>query len=151
VDALLMTDLLEHVRQPRQILNEAHRILSNPGYLLVRVPDVNGLLIKALDLGYQLSGKRFTKAGRTLYSVHLYGFSGSTLARYFNESGFRILTHYGESSKNLSALGEKRWASNPLIRAGIIGLTRLGELLNRQDEIVVIAQKMPSNQPYQGS
>jgi ubiquinone/menaquinone biosynthesis C-methylase UbiE len=141
LDALLMTDILEHVRQPRDVLGEAQRVLTEGGYILLRIPDVSGVMIRALDLSYQLSGGRTQRPGRLLYSVHLFGFSLPTVSRYLEETGFKVVAHYGESSKNLAALGEKHWARNPLLRFGVIGLTLLGEVLNRQDELVVIARK----------
>ena len=69
------------------------------------------------------------------------------LTRLLAESGFRVLTSYGELSKNLSALEDKPWGNNVLIRSAVTVLTQLGETLDRQDELVVIAQKTsPSGQ-----
>jgi ubiquinone/menaquinone biosynthesis C-methylase UbiE len=141
VDVVIMSDVLEHVREPRRILKEAYRVLKPEGFLILRVPDVSGVLIRAFDLAYKLTAGKFKKPGQMLYRRHLYGFSEPTLERYLSETGFQIAHQYRESSKNPSELGQKNWAQNPLIRWGIILLVRLGELSNRQDEIIVIAQR----------
>jgi ubiquinone/menaquinone biosynthesis C-methylase UbiE len=141
LDAVLMSDVLEHVRDPRRILYEAHRILKPGGYVIIRVPDVSGVLIRAFDFSFKLTAGRFKKPGQMLYRLHLYGFSESTLSQYLIETGFQVARFYRENSKNTSELGQKDWARNPLIRLGVVTLVRLGDLIGRQDEIVMIAQR----------
>lgn len=140
MDMLLMSDVLEHVREPRRVLGEARRVLKPGGALVVRVPDASGLLIRAMDTAYWLSGGRFKRAGRTLYRVHLYGFTAGHVVHYLDETGFEPVLSYGESSKNLDALEQKRWARNPLVRLGVRLLTRLGEWTGRMDEVIVVAR-----------
>lgn len=142
LDAIMLCDVLEHVTQPRSVLSEMHRVLKADGYLLIRVPNTEGLLIRAMDSLYKLSLGHFKKPGRRLYSVHLYGFNPTTLARYLREQQFEIQAAYGESSKNIKGLKYKPWAKNPLVRIGVTWLTWLGSWLNREDEWVVIAQKV---------
>jgi SAM-dependent methyltransferase len=141
VTAVLSTDLLEHVREPRKTLREIHRVLAPEGVYLLRVPDAYSVLIRAMDLSYALSMGRLRAAGRRLYRHHLYGFGVRTLRRYLHEAGFVLISYYRESSKNLAELDHKPWARNRVIRLGIAALTGLGEAVNRQDELIAIARK----------
>jgi ubiquinone/menaquinone biosynthesis C-methylase UbiE len=140
-DVILMSDVLEHVRSPRAVLREAHRVLSSQGIVIMRVPDVSGVLIRFLDVAYQITRGRFVQGGRMLYQFHLYGFCLSTLSRYLEETDFEIVTYSRERSKNLAQLKKKSWAQNPFKRWGIVVLTWLGEVARRQDELIVLARK----------
>lgn len=140
-DLLLSTDVLEHVRDPRGVLREMGRVLTSGGVLALRVPDAYSVLIRAMDIGYALSGGRVKFVGRRLYRYHLYGFGIKTLRRYLDETGYELAHVYRESSKNLDALDQKAWARNPVIRYGISTLTRVGEAVNREDEIIAFAVK----------
>lgn len=141
VDVLLMIDVLEHVRDPRLVLQSVKRILKPGAYLVLRVPNVDGILTRSMDLAHQVSGRYFKRPGYILYSVHLYGFSIDTLTRYLQETGFEICVFYDEDKLNLSKLKHKAWGKNPLVRFGISIIALAGGRLGQRDELVVIARR----------
>lgn len=79
-DLVTLSDLLEHVPDPRSFLLEVARVLVPGGAVMVVTPDVKSLTAKVM-------GSRWSHYKRE----HLYYFSGETLARLLEETGFRVL------------------------------------------------------------
>lgn len=79
-DAVTMLHVLEHVDSPRGTLGEVHRILRPGGVLAVETPTID-------TIWFRLLGRRW----RQLIPDHYYFFTAGTLARAFEETGFRTL------------------------------------------------------------
>jgi 2-polyprenyl-3-methyl-5-hydroxy-6-metoxy-1,4-benzoquinol methylase len=103
-DAVTFWHVLEHVTDPTRTLEEAHRILKPSGLLVIAVPNVNDLVMRAT---YRIvKGKPlrlFTQGER---EIHLFHFSADTLQAYLQKTGFdgvRIIPDYGitDPSKKL--------------------------------------------------
>lgn len=80
-DLIMLSDVLEHVRQPRQFLQTIHRLLKNNGCLVVSVPNWH-------DPEARVFGRRYwhnLDAPR-----HLWHFTPATLERLVQRSGFTI-------------------------------------------------------------
>lgn len=140
-DVITLLDVLEHFRDPKQMLQKAHSLLKEGGFLAVRVPTTDGVLPRTVDLLYRLTRGKYDKPIKLLYRFHLYGFSQRTLEEYLEQSSFAIAYTYREDSKNLKSLGLKKWARNPLIRVSVKAIVSLARLLNMSDELVVFARK----------
>ncbi len=77
--AIVMSDLLEHVRSPRRLLRRAHDLLAPHGALVVMAPDVGGLSSKLL-------GSAWTDYKRE----HLFYFDKSTLSAALRQAAFEV-------------------------------------------------------------
>jgi 2-polyprenyl-3-methyl-5-hydroxy-6-metoxy-1,4-benzoquinol methylase len=78
-DVLTMWDVLEHVSDPTNELQECNRILKPGGMLVINYPDFGSTLAK-------LSGSRWW----FLLSNHLYYFTQKTMRKYLKKTGFKI-------------------------------------------------------------
>jgi 2-polyprenyl-3-methyl-5-hydroxy-6-metoxy-1,4-benzoquinol methylase len=79
-DAVVMSDLLEHVRSPSAVLRRTIQILRPGGLLIVVAPDAGGL-------SRRLLGRNWTDFKRE----HLYSFDRRTLAAMLGRASFQIL------------------------------------------------------------
>lgn len=89
VDAVLLFDVLEHVRDPHALLAEARRVLVPDGRLLVAVPNAAHLVNRV----WAVSGRTadFTDAAHRRgapVSDHLHRFTLDSAARLLADSGF---------------------------------------------------------------
>ncbi len=89
LDALLMTDVLEHMRHPRDYLRQAGRLLKPGGVALVTFPD-----IRSAESRYQLLWSRWL--GRDWIwefrqiPLHVWEFTRPTAEACFASAGFRV-------------------------------------------------------------
>ena len=85
-DVVTLWDVLEHVPDPKKVLEECHRILKPNGILVVNYPDIGSWIAKVM--------------GRKWFfylSVHLYYFTPKTMRKILRLSGFKtkeIRPHY---------------------------------------------------------
>lgn len=94
-DVLNLTNVLEHVPSPTEILESCRQILSDDGLLLVRVPNMDFYnLIK----GFMpfLKVLRLAKGGESAYlasppPLHLIGFTSKTLDKYFQKADLKTV------------------------------------------------------------
>jgi len=84
-DAVLLSDVLEHVSHPGDVLAECHRLLSPGGWLGVRVPDFSDARLRGILL--DLSAGRVVTPELNPWE-HLNYFSPSTLAAMLARAGF---------------------------------------------------------------
>ncbi len=85
-DVVTFWHVLEHVTDPTRYLQEARRILKPSGLLIIAVPNVNDLVMRAayrVVKGRPL--KLFTQGER---EIHLFHFSADTLRAILMKAGF---------------------------------------------------------------
>lgn len=75
-DLIVMTDVIEHLLDPRGMLSFAKRMLNPNGFLYVDIPDV--------------MGKGFIS---DLFFPHMHHFSNNNFDFFLRKSGFKIITH----------------------------------------------------------
>ena len=80
-DAVVMRDVLEHVRDPRAILSEVRRVLRPGGFLGLSMPNF-------ASLAAQLGGPHWRHLRP---EQHLFHFAPATLRRLLAECGFEIV------------------------------------------------------------
>lgn len=81
-DVLTLYDVIEHVPDPRAVLQAAARLLHPGGLLELTTPDVDSLPAR-------LAGRRWI--GYKLSEEHLYYFAQPTLRRLLAETGFEVI------------------------------------------------------------
>lgn len=88
-DLVTLWHVLEHVRDPLAYLTEARRILAGDGVLVVAVPNLNNILMKAV---YRLfKGKPLRLYEPDEKELHLFHFSSRTVPLCLKKAGFRIV------------------------------------------------------------
>lgn len=80
-DVVTMWDVIEHVADPRETLQQAHRLLRPNGLLVVHTIDIDSSFA-------QLMGARWP----WLMEMHLYYFSRRTLRAMLEKCGFQVLS-----------------------------------------------------------
>jgi 2-polyprenyl-3-methyl-5-hydroxy-6-metoxy-1,4-benzoquinol methylase len=90
LDAVLMTDVLEHTRHPRDYLGEVGRLLRPGGFVMVTFPD-----IRSVESLYQLMLSRLLKRDWIWDSCripsHVWEFTRATAEACFTSAGFRVV------------------------------------------------------------
>jgi len=86
-DILLFADVLEHCRNPGEILENLKKYLSDQGYILVSVPNVANWKIR-LKL---LLGKFDYRGGTILDEGHLRFFTLKSIEELIEKTGFEVL------------------------------------------------------------
>lgn len=79
-DAIFMSDLIEHVRDPQSTLTAAHRWLSPTGLLVITTPWTG-------SISHQLAGRYWLH----YKPEHLYYFGADSLRRLLNANGFELV------------------------------------------------------------
>jgi len=117
-DAIIMADVLEHVRRPDEVLRRARELLAPQGLLLLSVPNVAHFGVrKELLLG------RFERTDRGILDrTHLHFFTLASLRRLLEATGYAIahldisFSMPGKPMNLLRALGPLyRRAAAPLL------------------------------------
>ena len=78
-DAIVLTDVVEHVIDPRGLMEEIRRILKPDGVLYISTPDIDSLLSRLLKARWW-----------GIQHAHLYYFSRNSLTRLLDAGGFRV-------------------------------------------------------------
>jgi len=146
-DVVTIFDVLEHVVDPGEIITKIHTILRPGGHLVIRVPDLNGLLPRAVHWTDRLSGRRINEGVRLLWQFHRWGFNRRSLERLCAATGFTVIAQYGEHAHDLSMLKQKSWARNVFLVSSISGVIRVAGALNLHDERVMIVRKASPGLP----
>ncbi|MFA5060286.1 MAG: methyltransferase domain-containing protein [Candidatus Omnitrophota bacterium] len=76
-DAIILKDVIEHLRDPRATLLEIRRILKPNGVICVNTPNINSLLSKILKAKWW-----------GIKQLHLFYFTPASLAKMFEATGF---------------------------------------------------------------
>ena len=89
-DAIVMSDLIEHVRHPQETLLKAKALLKEEGLLLIVTPDTSAL-------SHRLMGKRWTH----YKPEHFFYFNRRSFQYLASEGGWEII-HYAKAAKALN-------------------------------------------------
>lgn len=79
-DVITLWDVLEHVPDPKKVLQECNRILKKDGFLVVNYPDIGSWIAR-------LMGRKWV----FLLSVHLYYFTPDTMRKMLGKNGFSLI------------------------------------------------------------
>lgn len=92
-DAIVIADVLEHLRNPRRVLDLVRGALKDDGHVFVSVPNIANITIR---LGLLLGIFEYRDRG-ILDDTHLRFYTMRTFRREVENAGFRILAIRGSS------------------------------------------------------
>ena len=86
-DRVLLLDVLEHLRNPDQILRQSHEVLKRDGWLIVSLPNIANIYVRLM-----LLFGRFDYAERGLLDrTHVRFFTRKTARQLLESNGYSIL------------------------------------------------------------
>ncbi len=134
VDAVAMSDVLEHAGDPRRFLEHAREVLRPGGALFVAVPCCRSTLFRGAELLARLP-RVGGLAGRFFAVNHYTYFTRETLGRLARECGFDPLWVRGASPY----VG--RYDFSPLVRLGVTALVEAGRWTGLEARVEMLAVK----------
>lgn len=135
-DCITMWDFIEHVPNPKEILEKANALLKPGGLLLVATPDHTSLINFLADLIYKISFLTIPKPLEVLFvREHILYFTDSTIRKVVRESGFEIV----EEVKTGTDIDRYRtsWLFNVTAKVLLI----LSKWFHRENRIIIFARK----------
>ena len=93
VDAIVLADVLEHLRSPASVLRLVRGALSDDGHLFVSVPNIANITVR---LGLLFGIFEYRERG-ILDHTHLRFYTMRTIRREIERSGYRIVAVRGSS------------------------------------------------------
>ena len=138
VDAIVLGDVLEHLRDPSALLRLVHDSLGPKGRAFISVPNIANVTVR---LGLLFGVFEYRDRG-ILDNTHLRFYTMRTIKRQIESAGFRILGVRGSSVPVRLIVG--KWMPEPLLRLGerlLTILTRLWKSLFAYQIIIVAAPR----------
>jgi len=94
-DAVAFWDVIEHIPDPKPVLQKVKRVLKPGGRALIAVPNDRNLLMIISSLLYKISAGAFRLGVNKLYFLeHVSYYSPKTLNALFENNGFRMLDSF---------------------------------------------------------
>ncbi|HVR42165.1 MAG TPA: class I SAM-dependent methyltransferase [Thermoanaerobaculia bacterium] len=139
MDAIVLADVLEHMRDPAALLRTAVTALTEDGRIFVSIPNVANLAIRLM----LLTGRFEYDDRGILDRTHLRFYTRASARRLLEEAGLRIVLEEASTIPVRFALASlPRSVLGPL-EAALIGLTRLRPTLLGYQSIFV-AERRPA-------
>ena len=135
-DLVTMWDVVEHVVDPRALLERARQLLRPDGLLVVETQNVNSLFARLL-------GRRWH---HYKHDEHLSHFAPATISRLLQETGFRveaITPRFAGKYVSGEFVAERSGRLHPALARVLQPLARTGRrglYVNVMDEILVLAR-----------
>jgi predicted TPR repeat methyltransferase len=137
VDAIVLADVLEHLRDPDTALALVRRSLRDDGRVFISVPNIANITVR---VGLLLGIFEYRDRG-ILDHTHLRFYTKHTIRRDVEKAGFRIIEMGGSSVPIRLIVG--RFTPELLLRAGeklLVWLTRAWRALFAY-QIILVAEK----------
>jgi len=137
-NVIVMSDVIEHLTDPKYTLVEVRRILNNNGILYINTPNISSLMSRVLKAKWWGINK-----------FHLFYFSKRTLENMLDSCGFKV-KKYSAHVRIFSVkycLGRFRIYNNTLYRF-LDFISRIGKFqsmllkINFHDQIEILAEKV---------
>jgi predicted TPR repeat methyltransferase len=112
VAAIVMADVLEHLRSPKEILGLVQRSLASDGVLYVSVPNIANITTR---IGLLFGIFRYRERG-ILDATHLRFYTLRTIREELENAGFTLVAIRGSSIPIRLIIGS--WMPEPLLRIG---------------------------------
>lgn len=137
VDAIVLADVLEHLRSPKHTLELVRSALRDDGRVFISVPNIANITVR---LGLLVGVFEYRDRG-ILDHTHLRFYTKRTIRREVENAGFRILETSGSSVPIRLIIGNI--TPEPLLRTGerlLTWLTRVWRSLFAY-QIILVAEK----------
>jgi predicted TPR repeat methyltransferase len=137
LDAIVLADVLEHLRNPPAALRLVHEAVAPDGHVFISVPNIANITVR---LGLLFGIFEYHDRG-ILDHTHLRFYTLRTIRREIERAGFRILAVRGSSVPLRLIIG--RFTPEPILRLGervLTWITRLWRSLFAY-QIILVAQK----------
>ena len=135
-DLVTMWDVIEHSRDPRQLLSAAAACLKPGGLLGLSTPNQRNIMDVVAGGLYRVTGGRLRKPLEKFYLLeHFLYFSPETLSRILGTTGFDVL----EMRRELTDLS--RLTLSPVVRLGLETLFLMSRPLGLENRLFAIARK----------
>ena len=137
VDAIVLADVLEHLRNPKAVLQLVRAALKDDGHVFISVPNIANITVR---LGLLFGIFEYRDRG-ILDDTHLRFYTKRTIRREIENAGFRIIAVRGSSIPVRLIIG--RFTPDFILRIGervLSWITRLWRALFAY-QIVVVAVK----------
>lgn len=137
VDAIVLADVLEHLRSPATALGLVRKALRDDGRVFISVPNIANITVR---LGLLFGIFEYRDRG-ILDHTHLRFYTKRTIRREVENAGFRILEVGGSSVPIRLIIG--RYTPEPLLRFGEYVLTKLTRVWRSlfAYQIILVAEK----------
>lgn len=137
-DAVVLWDLLEHVRDPAALLARARLLLKPSGLLFIETPNADSALDLAV-IGFARLG--WPAPARLFYGLHhLTLFNPRNLRRLLQDQGF-ALEELHVSSTPASRVFRTKSARDRVMRAGVSMVQLAAWVTRRQNKMIAIARR----------
>jgi 2-polyprenyl-3-methyl-5-hydroxy-6-metoxy-1,4-benzoquinol methylase len=140
IDAIVLADVLEHLRSPAAVLDLVRNALRPDGYIFVSVPNIANITVR---LGLLFGIFEYRDRG-ILDHTHLRFYTVKTIRREIESAGFRILETRGSSVPIRLIIGS--FTPEPILRIGerlLTWMTRLWRALFAY-QVILVATPSPS-------
>ena len=137
VDAIVLADVLEHLRDPSRALALVREALNEDGRVFISVPNIANITVR---IGLLLGIFEYRDRG-ILDHTHLRFYTKRTIRQEIERAGFRILEMSGSSVPLRLIVGH--FTPEPILRAGeriLTVVTRLWRALFAY-QIILVAEK----------
>jgi 2-polyprenyl-3-methyl-5-hydroxy-6-metoxy-1,4-benzoquinol methylase len=138
VSAVVLADVLEHLRDPASVLRLVKRSLGEDGWLFVSVPNIANITVR---LGLLFGVFEYRERG-ILDNTHLRFYTMRAIRREVENAGFHIVSVRGSSIPLRLIIG--RFTPEPMLRLGeriLTMLTRFWRALFAYQIIIVARPK----------
>lgn len=126
-DVVAVSDVLEHVEDPKLFLLEVNRIMKKNGLLYIAVPDFDSLYYKIAIFIARFSHKNYF-----VLPHHIYFFNRKSILEYLEKANFKLVD-FNKSESNISP--------NGLSGKGMQILFFIARLISKRDRALFLAQK----------
>jgi len=138
-DVVTLWMLVEHLRDPRAVLAEVHRILRPDGLVILKTPNRDSLLAHLSHWLYRLS-LGWIRRPLTLYYtlLHLCFFDPDTLGALLRRSGFEVVNAW-QDERYVTKHAMSRFA--PWQRAVLRAFVACSRWTGKLDALVMVGEK----------
>lgn len=134
-DVITMWDVIEHARQPVDLLSTVRQSLADGGVLVLATPNQRNILEMLARPMYRVSGGYLTAPLKKLYvPLHFLYFTPETLERVLVRTGFEVV----HITRELTDL--RRFTLRPIVRIGLQALFRVASWTGLENRLFAVAR-----------
>jgi len=143
-DVVSLFHVLEHVKNPKNLLLELRPMLSKEGICYIEVPNADASLLKVVDKIYKVIGRGWSSRLSPLHPpFHSIGYTKKSIITLLKNSGFNVIHIETFSGRNRGHQIDERFGSiRKLLRNAFVGFFEI--LPNKELIGVVVSSDEPS-------